>query len=1076
MDRHERTTEKVLAELAAAHGLSDLLKQAENEFRGLNANLTSEEHYRLLSDAAPHLAWRSDNLGRVNDCNRRWFEYTGQSPDEAKGYGWMKAICPDDLPQVLERMLSIETGKEVYESEYRLWRALDGTYRWHLARSLPVKDINGKILHWLGSAIDISDRKQAEEALRESEQRFRVLFEHSPDAMFLTIPDGQIVAANPFACAMYGMTEEEICRAGRAGLLDADDPALEAAIEERSRTGRFINRVLTYVRKGGERFLGETSSVILPGAQAKAFVIVRDISERKQAEQALLTSEHFKKTVINTLPAHVAVLDRWGGIVAVNDAWLRFAHENDVSDLSRISVGSNYLNVCRAASNPCDPEAQQALAGIAAVLAGTRMRFELEYPCHSPTQQRWFLMTSSALPEEVGGAVICHVDITARKHAEVAMYDAAMQWQRTFDAVADALWVLGADQRIQRCNKAAQTLFAKQAEEMIGRTYSDIVHGMKQPISEPPMGRALDSNGREYTELTIGDRHYLMTIHPIYRDTGDFNGSVQVFSDITVRKFAEELRQKSHDELERHVSERTADLIESVNALQQEAYARQQAENALIQGEQRLDLALQSAASGVWDLNLRDGSVIWSRKTYELFGFDPEDPVTYTKIVAAIHPEDRDRVEGALKNAVNRREDWQDEFKLINPQHDLRWLLGFGRATYDAQNRPLRIVGIIRDVTEQKLSQIALRESELRFRQLAENVREAFWVIDAENHKLSYLSPVAAEITGISHGVLCRGLDEWLKIIHPEDLSRFESEFGGAIAGQPCEVDYRIIRPNGTVRWVRSRSRPVHDDNGRVFRIVGTSEDVTDRKSADEQQRQHQLDLAHVARLGVMGEMAASLAHELNQPLHAINNYARTGVRRLLKQAERDEKLVAVLEQISNEATRAGGVIRRIARFVQKRDLQIAETSINNLVEESILLSRMELEQRHVKVVMELAQGLPHVFVDSIQIEQVVLNLVRNAWEAMDETPGHHRLLTIRTTRHDGSNLRVEVRDQGIAIDQVPSEQIYEPFYTTKSDGMGMGLAISRSIIQAHGGRLWASLNEDKGCTFQFTLPYVQLD
>ena len=242
------------------------------------------------------------------------------------------------------------------------------------------------------------------------------------------------------------------------------------------------------------------------------------------------------------------------------------------------------------------------------------------------------------------------------------------------------------------------------------------------------------------------------------------------------------------------------------------------------------------------------------------------------------------------------------------------------------------------------------------------------------------------------------------------------------------------------------------------------------KQAYDEQLQSHRTELAHVARLSTMGEMAASLAHELTQPLHAVNNYANGSLIRLQKAPQKDEELVAALQQIGEEANRAAGIVRRVRRFIEKREPQFTEVLLNNLVNEVLLLNKAELEQRHTKVVIELSENLPVVIGDPVQIEQVLMNLVRNGLESMDEMPEESRLLGIKTMRHGEEMVRVEVCDRGTGIGGENLAKVFEPFFTTKPEGMGMGLAISRSIVQAHGGRLWVSANRDQGCAFHFTL------
>jgi C4-dicarboxylate-specific signal transduction histidine kinase len=284
-------------------------------------------------------------------------------------------------------------------------------------------------------------------------------------------------------------------------------------------------------------------------------------------------------------------------------------------------------------------------------------------------------------------------------------------------------------------------------------------------------------------------------------------------------------------------------------------------------------------------------------------------------------------------------------------------------------------------------------------------------------------------------------------------------------------------------RWLAASASPIVDEAGCLLRLVHVVRDITDYKHAQEtlaeahhqELQRHRTELAHVARLSLMGEMTAGLVHELNQPLHAVKSYARGSALRLLKLPQADEELLASLQQIGEEADRAAEIIRRVRRFVQKRELHSSELFVNRLVEDVILLCKAEIDERRATVALELGENLPAVVADPIQIEQVVMNLVRNGLEAMTDTPDDDRRLTIKTMRYGNDAVEVEVSDQGRGIDPDHPERVFEPFYTTKPEGMGMGLAISRSIIQAYQGRLWVSLNQIRGCTFHFTLPVVTM-
>jgi two-component system sensor histidine kinase DctS len=246
--------------------------------------------------------------------------------------------------------------------------------------------------------------------------------------------------------------------------------------------------------------------------------------------------------------------------------------------------------------------------------------------------------------------------------------------------------------------------------------------------------------------------------------------------------------------------------------------------------------------------------------------------------------------------------------------------------------------------------------------------------------------------------------------------------------------------------------------------------DITDRKRAEEDARVHQQELAHVLRRSTMGEMAAVFAHEVNQPLSAIISYAKGCVHRLRAGSWSPEALLPALDEIVSQAVRAGEIIRRMRHFVGKGELQRQSLDLNDLVNEVLHFVTAEAREHDVRLHVELAADLPSLEGDGVQIEQVILNLLRNALEAIYEDPGPQPLLTV-CTRRVGGNVEVAVCDSGAGLRPDIAADVFEPFVTSKSAGLGMGLSICRSIIDAHGGRVWSTANPDRGMTFYFTLP-----
>ncbi|MDX1592946.1 MAG: PhnD/SsuA/transferrin family substrate-binding protein [Gammaproteobacteria bacterium] len=287
-------------------------------------------------------------------------------------------------------------------------------------------------------------------------------------------------------------------------------------------------------------------------------------------------------------------------------------------------------------------------------------------------------------------------------------------------------------------------------------------------------------------------------------------------------------------------------------------------------------------------------------------------------------------------------------------------------------------------------------------------------------------------------------------------------------------VDDEVFwRKDGTSFPVEYASSPIRDREGAVLGAVVVCRDVTARKAAEEAQRRHVTEMAHVARLSTMGEMASQIAHELNQPLAAITNYTGACVRRL--QVGRDDPgpILEALQLVSAQAHRAAQIVRRIRDFIRKQEPGRGPIDLNDLVRQTSLLVAPEARANRVGIVLDLADGLPAVVGDGVELEQVIMNLVRNAIDAVSHNPRNARRVTVRTA-NEGGNVHLSVVDNGPGMDESTLREAFTPFYTTKVSGMGLGLALSRRIVEAHGGRLWAETNPDEGATLSVRLPADQ--
>jgi two-component system, LuxR family, sensor kinase FixL len=306
---------------------------------------------------------------------------------------------------------------------------------------------------------------------------------------------------------------------------------------------------------------------------------------------------------------------------------------------------------------------------------------------------------------------------------------------------------------------------------------------------------------------------------------------------------------------------------------------------------------------------------------------------------------------------------------------------------------------------------------------------------------------------------------------HPDDASILQQAFEQASSGaQNIDITHRLLMPDGSVKHVKVLAHPARDMAGNI-EYVGVLMDITAPKQAEEALQEAQASLAHVTRVTALGELTASIAHEVNQPLAAIVTNGDAGLRWLNREVPQLDEVRSAIERMIDSATHAGEVIARLRALSRKSTSEKTRLDINEVINEVIALIRQDISNHQVSVQLDLASPLPPVFGDRVQLQQVIMNLLVNGIQAMAPINDRRRELVIRSRAHNSEQVLVEVRDSGVGIDPKHVGQLFNPFFTTKADGMGMGLSICRSIIEAHGGRIWASHNVGPGTTLQFTLP-----
>jgi two-component system, LuxR family, sensor kinase FixL len=372
-------------------------------------------------------------------------------------------------------------------------------------------------------------------------------------------------------------------------------------------------------------------------------------------------------------------------------------------------------------------------------------------------------------------------------------------------------------------------------------------------------------------------------------------------------------------------------------------------------------------------------------------------------------------------------------------------------------------------ISERRDKESALRESEARYRALVMASANMVWRANAQGEGF-LVTPGWHDLTGQSEQEIsdCG----WLNALHPEDRERSARLWKQAMTQKRMyENEFRVHARDGSYRHFHVQAVPIVALDRRVHEWVGAAVDITERREAALEAQRHLNQLAHIARVTTMGELAASLAHELNQPLTAILSNAQAAQRFLATDPADLGEVRDILRDIVDDNNRAGEVIRRLRELAKKGDLKVAMLDLPALVRDVVLLIHSDAVLHNVNVVLEVNSAAPQIRGDKVQLQQVILNLLLNAFQAMKDCPVNERQVTIRTELGDDHIAIVAVHDRGVGLGGDELEKIFQPFYTTKDNGLGMGLAISRSIVEAHGGRLWAQNNSDRGATFFFTVP-----
>jgi PAS domain S-box-containing protein len=936
---------------------------------------------------------------------------------------FVNRIHPEDRPDIESKYARALLDKCDFTTDFRIVLG-DGSIRQIHNAAHPKVNEGGEVIELRGTVIDVTDQAWAKAELR-------AIVNTIPTLAWSANPDGACDFLNQQWLDFTGLTPERALGFGwshvihpddAAGLLEYWQAALAAGthvdVEARMRRSDGIYRWFLF---RADPLRDESGQVV------KWYGTNFDIEDRKRAEDEVRGNEQKLRAVINTIPTLSWSTRPDGYVEFLSQRWLDFTGLSEEQ-----AKGFGWAVAIHPDDAPGLVEYWQA-----ALASGTHVDVEARLRRFDGVY-RWLLFRANPLRDESGQVIKWYgtnFDIEDRKRAEEALRGSEHNLRLIFDTIPALVCTMSAQGELELVNQQTYDYFGISLDELKNWSLIGAVH--------PDDLDAVVA--RWHYSVETGEPYSIE--HRIRRADGLFRW-FQV-SGLPLRD--------------------TSGRIVSWYVLLVDSEDRQRAEGALRMSERNLRQLTETIPEMLWSATPEGEIDYCNSRFFNYTGFSNE-AVMGEGWQKTIHPDDADRVAPIWRVCVATGRPYQVEVRTFHvADGTYRWCAVSALPLLDEHGRILKWHGTIVDVHDAKLAQEKLRHS------------EAFL---AEAQRLSHTGSIGSDLSiderywsdetrrifefDLSTKITTPML---LERVHPQDMAIVKKNMQLAYAGKEFQFEARLVMPGGAVKYIDIVG---HGARALGFRLdfIGAIQDVTQQRLAEQALTKVRSELAHVSRVTSLGTLTASIAHEVNQPLAAVIASADSCTAWLASVPPNLDKARVAADRVIRAATQASEIVQRIRTMIKNTSPSVlAALQVNDIVEEALLLIRTEMISRGVSLSMDLAEDLPSAFGDRVQIAQVVLNLAMNSIEAMVEAGDVERSLAIKTALVGQTEILVSIADNGPGLNAHVTSRLFDPFFTTKATGMGMGLSISRSIVEAHAGRLWSAKNEPRGAVFQFTLP-----